>query len=482
MVTLDDLEKSVENVLGEKDLSLGKITANSTEFHFSTKNIADFQSSEEGFFNCGFTPKDDRKNHVYRLYLGLHFSPQATDETIKTINKIIDIRNDLRNGQPPEFIRRSQAKKQYKLVSSGEEWQKLEYWPLGFTLEDFLNTNLNDREKISDFEEKMREALGHLLDWEEAVFSQLTPVPTLKEEIMQQALKLLKEKKQIILQGAPGVGKTFATRELALRILGDVGEAVFSGADGREKREKYRDAFQAKTAEGRIVFSTFHQSMDYEDFIEGYKPSGGGGFTLKSGPFKQICTNASGSPDKNYVLIIDEINRGNVSKIFGELITILETDKRKGEPEEVAVNLTYSHEPLSVPQNLFIIGTMNTADRSLGQIDYALRRRFAFYTIKASLQAVEQFYEGKDEGLKKSALDLFTAVKNFLNRKGVVNEDVEPDDIMIGHSYFMADSEEALKNRLRFEIFPLLEEYRKDGIIDSTKENREQIKSILGLD
>jgi 5-methylcytosine-specific restriction endonuclease McrBC GTP-binding regulatory subunit McrB len=316
------------------------------------------------------------------------------------------------------------------------------------------------------------------LDEDESNGSQPAP----KEEIMQQALKLLKEKKQVILQGAPGVGKTFTTRELALRILGDVDEAIFSTADGREKRGKYRDAFQAKTADRRIVFSTFHQSMDYEDFIEGYKPSKDGGFTLKHGPFKQICTDASKFPDKNHVLIIDEINRGNVSKIFGELITVLETDKRKGEPEEVAVSLTYSQEPLSVPQNLFIIGTMNTADRSLGQIDYALRRRFAFYTIKASLQAVERFYEGKDEKLKKSALGLFTAVENFLNRKGVVNEDVEPDDIMIGHSYFMADSEEVLKNRLRFEIFPLLEEYRKDGIIDSTKENKEQIKSILGLD
>jgi 5-methylcytosine-specific restriction endonuclease McrBC GTP-binding regulatory subunit McrB len=363
-----------------------------------------------------------------------------------------------------------------------------------------IEVNLNNRD---DYKHIIKEEIGKFLKLESIICEELDKLEVIMGTEIAQALELLKEKKQIILQGAPGVGKTFTTRELTLRIiLGDVDGTVFSIADNRERRGKYRDVFQAKTGEGRIVFSTFHQSMDYEDFIEGYKPSqkedftagykpsqkedftagykpsGEGGFILEDGPFKRICTNALGSPEKNHVLIIDEINRGNVSKIFGELITVLETDKRKGEPEEIAVKLTYSQEPLSVPPNLFIIGTMNTADRSLGQIDYALRRRFAFFTLRADRSALEQFYEGKDPGLKEKAIALFTAVEKFLKEKGVVNEDVEPDDIMIGHSYFMADSKEALQNKLKFEIFPLLEEYRKDGIIDSTKE---KIKSILKL-
>jgi 5-methylcytosine-specific restriction endonuclease McrBC GTP-binding regulatory subunit McrB len=298
-------------------------------------------------------------------------------------------------------------------------------------------------------------------------------------DTISQVTQILLEKKQIILQGAPGVGKTYITRELALKILGDVDKAVFSITDNKKKRREFCKEFLAKTGKGRIVFSTFHQSMDYEDFIEGYKPAGNqGGFVLKDGPFKKICLEAANNPHQCYVLIIDEINRGNVSKIFGELITVLETDKRQGEPEEVSVKLTYSQEALSVPQNLFIIGTMNTADRSLGQIDYALRRRFAFYALKADLPAVEAYYAGKNSDLKNSATDLFTQIQKFLKNPGVVNEDLDPEDIMVGHSYFMADDEEALENKKKFEIFPLLEEYRKDGIIDCEKI---EIERLLGL-
>jgi 5-methylcytosine-specific restriction protein B len=138
------------------------------------------------------------------------------------------------------------------------------------------------------------------------------------------------------LQGAPGVGKNYTTKELALRILG-----VIPDGETPERNAiclKYEESLK----QGRIIFSTFHQSMDYEDFVEGYKPAGSGGFELRDGPFKEICAKASKDEDKKFVLIIDEINRGNVSKIFGELITLLETDKRKGMPEEIIAGLTYS--------------------------------------------------------------------------------------------------------------------------------------------
>jgi 5-methylcytosine-specific restriction protein B len=209
--------------------------------------------------------------------------------------------------------------------------------------------------------------------------------------------------------------------------------------------------------------------MDYEDFVEGYKPAGSGGFELRDGPFKEICAHASKNEDKNVVLIIDEINRGNVSKIFGELITLLETDKRKGMPEEITAGLTYSAEPFSIPKNLYIIGTMNTADRSLGQIDYALRRRFAFYTIKSDETALKQFYEGKYAPLSERALSCFTDIKKFFDNEGTVNNDLDADDIMIGHSYFMADTLPEFGFKCKYEIFPLLMNIEKTALLTLQK-------------
>jgi len=280
-------------------------------------------------------------------------------------------------------------------------------------------------------------------------------------------VELLKNKKQIILQGAPGVGKTYATKELALRIIGEIKSD--ENPDRKAIIERYNQAVNSKI----IYFSTFHQSMDYEDFIEGYKPKKGepNAFDLIDGPFKKICELAASASNMNYVLIIDEINRGNVSKIFGELITLLETDKRKGCDEALSLKLTYSQENFSVPGNLFIIGTMNTADRSLGHIDYALRRRFAFYKIKSNIQAIENYYEKYKEGPKELALDTFKEVKAFFAEKGSINEDIDKEDIMIGHSYFMAEKETDFLFMLEYEILPLIDEYRKDGIITAEKKD-----------
>lgn len=396
--------------------------------------------------------------------------------------------------------------------------------------------------------------------------------------------ELLQKKKQIILQGAPGVGKTYTTKEAALRILG---ESI--PADRSALNAQYQDAVKR----GQIAFVTFHQSMDYEDFVEGYKPAEGAGgapiFIRRDGPFRKIVDACYGqhaeeafekawssfiesfegkinietktiakktsfyvrltdngalrvgtdpnepgqytmtkqqikdwvlhgiepgynpsyakgvgkllqdtyhvppySPDqqrKPHVLIIDEINRGNVSKIFGELITLLETDKREADPnqgaaaETLSVKLTYSGEAFTVPYNLYIIGTMNTADRSLGQIDYALRRRFAFYTIKSSRNAIERFYEGRDEELKNRALKMYDRIHSLFHpqdeREGYVNRDFDPDDVMIGHSYFMAADKEELAFKIRFELAPLLQEYRKDGILVPDQEDSD-FASVLG--
>ena len=391
--------------------------------------------------------------------------------------------------------------------------------------------------------------------------------------------QILTLKKNIILQGAPGTGKTYNTAALALSICGETIP---------EKHEDVMKRYEELRKEGRIGFYTFHQSMDYEDFVEGIKPKTTNGqitYEVEPGIFKTISkiatnpilakrtksldaafddlvqdildgniktiklktgdesTELSVSPQmtikwktgddritvhcvskerllklcevydskekfesmknidtsirsviggcnssyywavanylmnkiveekddagsmKNYVLIIDEINRGNVSKIFGELITLLEADKRLGGEHPIKVTLPYSKESFGVPSNLYIIGTMNTTDRSVGNIDYAVRRRFAFVTLESKEEVIKQHYKN-DETLKNKALELFNSVKTFLIKHKF---DMDIDDLMVGHSYFMADDDNELKLKLEYEIIPLIREYSKDGIINVKK-------------
>ncbi len=439
---------------------------------------------------------------------------------------------------------------------------------------------------------------------------------------------ILNLKKNIILQGAPGTGKTYNTAALALSICGETIP---------EKHEDVMKRYGELQKEGRIGFCTFHQSMDYEDFVEGIKPKTVNEqvlYEIEPGIFKTMCENAKsiitekksekidfsktrvfkmslgekgkndaeifdyclennvvglgwggdkdfsqcktredfkalddtwgafamevfkqwmqigdiilisdgtksvkaiariagdyefrkdapidmcqfrkvewlytgdlipisklydknlsqqsiyafyftpryGKPDyngtikvdvindiitgkvddetpQNYVLIIDEINRGNVSKIFGELVTLLEADKRLGGDHPIKVTLPYSKESFGVPSNLYIIGTMNTTDRSVGNIDYAVRRRFAFVTLKAEIELVEQ-------NSIPTAVELFKSVESFLKKNRI---DMDFDDLMVGHSYFFAKDENELTLKWQYEILPLLNEYIKDNIVN----------------
>lgn len=410
-----------------------------------------------------------------------------------------------------------------------------------------------------------------------------------KEEIdkLQEYTDILKVKHNIVLQGAPGTGKTYKTAELALSVIG---ELPIRGADEDEMsfHKRIMEAYEAKiiklnrdgsfaNPDAQIGFVTFHQTMDYEDFVEGIKPikpdEGEMYYKIEDGIFKimsrvatnpqqvkqaktldstfddliqdiidgnvktlsmknggssaelsvssqmtikwktsngdidancvskdrllKLCEvydskekigaitninetirnviggcnssyywavanyilekigkkNVSNEKPRNYVLIIDEINRGNVSKIFGELISLLEADKRVGGDHPLTVTLPYSKDPFSVPSNLYIIGTMNTTDRSVGSIDYAVRRRFAFVTLEADENKVP-------EG---NARNLFNAVKNFLNKS---KYDMDIEDLMVGHSYFMDANN--LQMKWQYEILPLLMEYHKDGIISKS--------------
>ncbi len=255
-------------------------------------------------------------------------------------------------------------------------------------------------------------------------------------------VNLLNRKKNIILQGAPGVGKTFMAKRLAYSIM------------------KEKDT-------SRIECIQFHQSYSYEDFIEGFRPKEEGeGFTLAKGIFYRFCKRAGNDPDpdRKYFLIIDEINRGNLSKIFGELLMLIEEDKRGEE-----LTLAYSKEPFSVPKNLYIIGMMNTADRSLALMDYALRRRFSFVEILPAF-ANDTFKEYKNNINNKYFDKVIEIIKDL-------NDDIKKDPslgegFMIGHSYFcnLKENYEAnLKSVLKYDILPMIREYWFDN-----KESREK--------
>ena len=422
--------------------------------------------------------------------------------------------------------------------------------------------------------------------------------------------KLLKEKHNIILQGAPGTGKTYNTAAIALATLGITDVDL---SDHQKVMDRYEQLRFDKNSNpnGQIGFCTFHQSMDYEDFVEGIKiqkqENGTVSYEIEDGIFKCISERAKENFDlskksndeikieirtrdifdnycedlqsklnetdfvelypkskmkirkvnfksdgtalsigiakdensdcqsltweiisrdyndfksskiqsyldikpryeskssfhgnaiyyfelykkmyefekslnlpenepepttiekKNYVLIIDEINRGNVSKIFGELITLLESDKRDGADHPISVTLPYSKTLFKVPQNLYIIGTMNTTDRSTGTLDYALRRRFAFVTLKAKEDVITNHYKkiGKD-ALGEVAVTLFKNIRDFINDPKHLCGDFDIDDLMVGHSYFMAKSEDKLRLKIKYEVIPLINEYINDGIL-----------------
>lgn len=462
-------------------------------------------------------------------------------------------------------------------------------------------------------------------------------------------IKLLKEQGQIILQGAPGTGKTYATVELAVALCCPNDSNISS--ERRKLKEKYDELVE----KGRVAFTTFHQSMDYEDFVEGYKPTTeeereedpNAQFVLRDGIFKKICKDAAlglenpeaknklieelkkeasdqngvkitdangkeyqlffsidqwfykcdesyskktmatrwntyiqnGCSNKslksdtialsiciylkkeypkddfdnawkklceeiqttnkpievntgeksrqtylltkvedngsilvhrecnipniedyisksdaagyqnaiyrklkqlnkearaNYLLIIDEINRANISKVMGELITLLEKGKREGNEDARSAKLPYSQKKFTVPDNLYIIGTMNTADRSLGSIDYAIRRRFAFVTLEAN------------QDLAQNHKKEFDAVKGLIEE--CRDDDFEVDEIMVGHSYFMPNDKDEWERNIDYKIIPLLLEYFKDGVLidkenkiftDIKRTKKDQLKSYL---
>ena len=275
------------------------------------------------------------------------------------------------------------------------------------------------------------------------------------KENFDEMLGSLRQKKNLILQGPPGTGKSFVAKRLAYALLG------------------FKD-------DSRIESVQFHQSFSYEDFIQGFRPKkDGSGFTLKDGVFYRFCKKALFDPTRPYVFIIDEINRGNLSKIFGEVMLLIETDKRG---PEWAVSLTYSDESAGkfhIPANVHILGMMNTADRSLAIVDYALRRRFAFKDVLPGFDSDKFRPLLESKGVEPQVIAAIQAKMAALNKEIELSVDLGRG-FTIGHSFFVpfqdvTDSSAWYRRVINNEIIPLLREYWFD------KKQSEVDQHILSL-
>lgn len=280
----------------------------------------------------------------------------------------------------------------------------------------------------------------------------------LEEAELHKILNRLHTKKAMILQGTPGVGKTFIARKLAYALMEEVDN-------------------------DRLEMVQFHQSYSYDDFVRGYRPLPGqaGSFGLQDGVFHEFCQKAAQDPDREYAFIIDEINRGNLSLIFGELLMLIESDKRG---PEFAIPLVYRNqdEPrFFIPSNVYLIGLMNVADRSLAMVDYALRRRFAFITLLPQYES-HLFQEWLlDRLLPKEIVDLITSRMSALNR-AIKEDSLLGENYQIGHSYFCPKGDNFAEldrdwytDIVETEIAPLLKEYW----FDNAKKADESIKNLL---
>jgi 5-methylcytosine-specific restriction endonuclease McrBC GTP-binding regulatory subunit McrB len=279
----------------------------------------------------------------------------------------------------------------------------------------------------------------------------------MRQEEFERLLRIWRQKRNLVIQGAPGVGKSFVARRLAYSLVG------------------YEDP-------SRVQMIQFHQSYSYEDFVQGFRPDGTGAFVLRDGIFVEFCNRALEDGGETYVLIIDEINRGNLSKILGELMLLIESDKRSA---KWAVQLAYADDTapkFHVPHNVFLLGLMNTADRSLAVVDYALRRRFAFATLRPAFTEAT-FREHLVEAGAPSEL-----VQRIIDRMSQLNSKIEADlanlgpGFCIGHSFFIPTDDETVLDEdwyrqiVESEIVPLLQEYWYD---DQSEVKRWQ-QALLG--
>lgn len=372
--------------------------------------------------NEGFSDLKDTEVNEFRIWLSDQVTDTGASLNDKTIKQKISALKDLEQHFDTSIFGETdieQLKQLKDIVLSDENYKK--YKNVSGSSIDYYIRFIESKPIVQENEPYTMD------DFLSEVF--------IDKNELTRLISLLENKKNLILKGAPGVGKTFIAKRLAHVMMGEKDET-------------------------RVQMVQFHQSYSYEDFIEGFRPKAEGeGFKLKHGPFVNFARKAARDPERDYFFIVDEINRGNMSKIFGELMMLIEADKR-GEQ----INLLYSNDKFSVPSNLYIIGMMNTADRSLALLDYALRRRFSFFEIKPAFLN-ETFASYVQEVNDPEVLNRIIGEIKVLN-----NQIIEElgTGFQIGHSYFIGDgyrvdTANRLEEVIEYEIIPQLFEYWFDN-------------------
>ena len=442
-----------------------------SNYRFNRGNDNKGTNAKRGYTNVGIVKIGSQSQ---LQLVGFHFTDdfkkcqlfivkRSDDKDIKTI--ISKSNNTLSESDVKSFIN--------YITNPSRQFTKSNYTPFDSTLSDWLKDTYDSFfSSVKDYDKSHGTNFGDLLKIDKATFNKKKINSDMKHTSSNAVI--IDENDTVetnsstnyasciplnqILYGPPGTGKTYHTVVKAIDIL----DSSLRNSNWKDKKERFE---QLKKA-GQIVFTTFHQSMSYEDFVEGIKPQTtvkrGIQYSVESGIFKKLCEQAEGKKE-SYVLIIDEINRGNVSQIFGELITLLEKDKRIGNDFELKVKLPYSNNDFGVPSNLYIIGTMNTADRSVEALDSALRRRFSFVEMMPNPDLL---------GTNVCGINL-QQVLRIINERIEVLKDREHQ---IGHSYFIdnCDTLPNLKEVFKNKIVPLLQEYFYG--------NYDNIRLVLGDD
>ena len=412
--------------------------------------VSNAQNTSDNFKNICKKAKNDKDNNNYILI-------------IEDINKL-----DIFGGEDDSKLKERNYNKEYSEI------------PKNLYILGIINT-------LSDYRAFLNLKICNYFNFEKMYSKDeiIEKIGKINEEIIEKVYNF-KFPLNTILYGPPGTGKTYNSILYSLGIATKK-EDIINGIKNNTETisdEKINE-FNYLKEQGQIEFVTFHQSYSYEDFVEGIRPTLEENigqdknkilekennetekelkYTLYSGIFKNICKRAESNLDKNYVLIIDEINRGNISKIFGELITLLEPTKRLGEAEELKIRLPYSCKEFGVPKNLYILGTMNTADRSIALLDIALRRRFNFIEMPPKYNLL------KTINCKEGEINLQDLLKAINTRI----EFLLDKDHLIGHSYFVkVETFDDLKEVFRNSIMPLLQEYFYDDF--------EKIKFVLNI-
>lgn len=427
MIDLSEISLYVQSASGEDEHGYWMLNANPKIWSFSDIAIGEVQSYT--LYN-----ENGNKRRIFQNFLDAKAGDMIIGYESTPVKQIVAIGkvSAEQDGEKIYFekVEGLSSPIDYATLRDCPELQKMEYFSM--QQGSLFKLTKGEYDFIIDMirEENPLPVADEVEKYDKAAFLDEVYMTESKYDTL---VAVLKNKKNIILQGAPGVGKTFAAKRLAYSIMGEKDE-------------------------GRIEFVQFHQNYSYEDFMMGYKPVNDG-FELKYGIFYRFCQKAANQPDKDFFFIIDEINRGNMSKIFGELLMLIERDYRG-----TKATLAYNGMSFSVPKNLYIIGMMNTADRSLAMIDYALRRRFSFFDIEPGFDS--EGFTKYQQGLNNETFALLVSKVQELNKEITLDKSLGKG-FCIGHSYFCGQTEctdEWMQAIVDYDILPMLSEYWFDDL------------------